>query len=170
MRIATFNVRGISLEEKKLSLATDFKKYKLDALCIQETHLKGTGLEEFKGKLGNRVKFYFTGSEDNRYHGVGIVVDADRKVLFKRINDRICYVKLLDNNITVICAYSPTNENTKKNPLETLNFYTALNDTTNNFSTKDQVFIAADLNAQLGSHHPEHPDLIGQFHKRIKKT
>ena len=58
MRIATFNVRGISLEDKKHNLATDFKKYRLDALCIQETHLKGTGLEEFKGKLGNKVKFF----------------------------------------------------------------------------------------------------------------
>ena len=49
MRIATFNVRGLSLEEKRQSLATDFYNYRLDVLCIQETHLRGTKTLNFKG-------------------------------------------------------------------------------------------------------------------------
>ena len=168
MRIATFNVRGLSLEEKKQSLATDFEKYKLDVLCIQETHLRGTKTLNFRGEKGNKVKIFHTGAETDSHHGVGIVVDYNRKTLFKRINDRICFVRLLDSNIVVICAYSPTNQNTRANSNNTNNFYLALNDTLNSFFNNTLVFIAADLNCQIGIHHKEHPELIGKYYKGNK--
>ena len=50
MRIGTFNVRGLILEEKQKQIAEDFEKYKLDVLCIQETHLRGTSTLNLKGK------------------------------------------------------------------------------------------------------------------------
>ena len=169
MRIGTFNVRGILIDDKKADLATDFKRYSLDVLCVQETHIPNTNLINIRGEQGNKIKLYHTGTEEDSHHGVGIAVDVDRKVLFKRINNRICYVKLLDNNTTVICAYSPTNDNTRKNPKETENFYTALNDTLNNFSKKEQIFIAADFNAQVGIHHKDYPQSIGKHYKGHKR-
>ena len=77
--------------------------------------------------------------------------------------------KPLDNHVTVVCAYSPTNENSNSKPIETLNFYTALNDTLNSFSTKEQIFIAGDFNSQIGSYHSDNKELIGKFHKGQKK-
>ena len=168
MRIASFNVRGLTLDEEKQSIATDFINYKLDVLCIQETHLEGTKTLELKGEKGNKVRLFHTGSDKHKYHGIGIIVDSDRKTLFKRISDRICFVKLIDCNVVVICAYSPTNQNTKENPTNTYNFYSALNNTLNSFSSNTQVFIAADLNCQIGVHHKDYPELIGRYYKGNK--
>ena len=168
MRIGSFNVRGITLDEEKQSIATDFNNYRLDVLCIQETHLVGTKTLELRGEKGNKVRLFHTGTDRNRYHGVGIIVDSNRKALFKRISDRICFVKLIDCNVVVICAYSPTNQNTKENPENTQNFYSALNDTLNSFSSSTQVFIAADFNSQIGTHHKDYPELIGRYYKGNK--
>ena len=159
MRIGTFNARGLLLEEKKQHLAQDFLNYKLDVLCIQETHLRGTSTLDLKGEKGESLKLFYTGSEADSHHGVGILVENNRKVLFKRINDRICYIKLIDKLITVICAYAPTNSNTRENKANTEEFYQALSDTLNSIPSRYQTFIAADLNSQIGSYHLEHPEL-----------
>ena len=168
MGIASFNVRGLTLDEEKQSIATDFNNYRLDVLCIQETHLEGTKTLEFRGIDNNKVRLFHTGSDKHKYHGVGIIVDSNRKTLFKRISDRICFVRLLDCNVVVICAYSPTNQNTKENPSNTYNFYSALNNNLNSFSSSTQVFIAADLNCQIGIHHRDYPELIGRYYKGNK--
>jgi len=168
MRIASFNVRGLTLDEEKQSIATDFINYKLDVLCIQETHLVGTKTLELKGEKGNKVRLFHTGSDKHKYHGIGIIVFSDRKTLFKRISDRTCFVKLIDCNVVVICAYSPTNQNAKENPTNTYNFYSELNNTLNKFRSNTQVFIAADLNCQIGVHHKDYPELIGRYYKGNK--
>ena len=171
MRIATLNARGLIQTEKRTSIATDFHNYKLDILCIQETHLKGTYTTTFKGEQGNTVRLYNTGTEEDSHHGVGILIDVNRKALFKRIDDRICYIKVLEKNtdFVVINAYAPTNQNTSDNINNTENFYQTLNDTINSFSKNTQVFIAGDFNSQIGTYNKEHPELIGKYYKGTKR-
>ena len=36
-RIATFNVHGLTAAEKKIDLARDINKYRIDICCLQET-------------------------------------------------------------------------------------------------------------------------------------
>ena len=169
MRRGTFNVRGLILEEKREQVAVDFENYNLDVLCIQETHLRGTSTLKLKGEKGKSLKLFYTGPETDSHHGVGILVESNRKILFNRINDRICYVKLVEENVAVICAYAPTNSNTRDNQDKTKEFYTALNDIVNNFPRNYQIFVAADFNCQIGTYHLEHPELIGQFYKGNKR-
>ena len=165
MRIGTLNVRGIKQGEKQTDLATDFKEYKLDVLCIQETHIRDKG----RKTLAGNVELFYTGPSNHSYHGVGIAVSAKRKPVFKEINERICYTRLTTDRITVICAYAPTNKNTKNKPQETEDFYSALSDTISKVPARDALFIAGDFNCQIGALQKEHPDLIGQYTKGSKK-
>ena len=147
-------------EDKKKQFATDFENYKLDLLCIQETHLRGTSTLNLKGKKGKFLELFYTGPENHSHHGVGILIEKNKKAFFKRITDRICYVKLIDEKVAVVCAYAPTNANTKDNDNNTKEFYAALSDTVNSFPSKYQIFIAADFNSQIGSFHVDHPGVI----------
>ena len=99
MQIGTFNVRGLILEEKREQVAVDFENYNLDVLCIQETHLRGTSTLKLKGEKGKSLKLFYTGPETDSHHGVGILVESNRKIIFNRINDRICYLKLVEENV-----------------------------------------------------------------------
>ena len=82
MRIGTFNVRGLLLDEKREQVAVDFENYNLDVLCIQETHLRGTDTLNLKGEKGKSLKLFYTGSETDSHHGIGILVENKKKNIF----------------------------------------------------------------------------------------
>ncbi|CAF1343532.1 unnamed protein product [Rotaria magnacalcarata] len=53
-------------------------------------------------------------------------------------------------HITVIAVYSPINSTTKEMTNESDKFYSDLQDTINNVSTKDMLIIMGDLNVRVG--------------------
>ena len=82
MRIGTFNVRGLILEEKREQVAVDFENYNLDVLCIQETHLRGTKTLDLKREKGKSLTLFYTGPETDSHHGIGILIENKKKAFF----------------------------------------------------------------------------------------
>ena len=132
MRISTWNLRGLDTKE----LVKDLHSYKLDILCVQETHLRGTDTI----KLDNKYTLYYTGAENSSHHGIGIIIKNNCQAKFKRIDDRICLIeieldKLIEDKkeinknrkLTVISAYAPTLINSKKDPIVADNFIIVYN-------------------------------------------
>ena len=89
LAIGTINCRGIRGELKQKQLVGDITRYKVQILALQETHLQGTGTFEVSDG-NNTYEIFYTGADDNRYHGVGIAADKNLKGQYKRISDRIC--------------------------------------------------------------------------------
>ena len=83
MCIGTFNVRGLLEEDKKTQLATDFENYKLDLLCIQETHFGGTSTLNLKDKKVKFLELFYTGPKDHSHNGVGILIEKNKKAFLK---------------------------------------------------------------------------------------
>ena len=116
MNFGCLNVRGIRREQEKQKLVDDAQKYHVQVLAIQETHLPGSGALELKTSDGkDTYDLFYTGEEENKYHGVGIVVDQALKPQFKRLTDRICLMKtqlVVDENkereLTFISTYAHT--------------------------------------------------------------
>ena len=71
--------------------------YKIDIMGIKEHHLKRTGVIEIRSKdnQGTQELFY-TGPNNNKHHGIGIIVRKDLKVDYKGITQK----KLFSNNKT----------------------------------------------------------------------
>ena len=112
MNVATLNCRGLKRKQDEESLANDMQSYKLDIIAVQETHLKGTGVKTIQ-TTDEKLKydFFYTGSEDNIFHGVGIGISQDLKPQFKRICDRICMVTIkisedIDSTNRKVCFIS----------------------------------------------------------------
>ena len=53
---------------------------------IQETHLRGTGIETITSNEGKQYSLFYTGPEDNSYHGIGIMVSSCMNPSFQRQN------------------------------------------------------------------------------------
>ena len=132
LTFGTLNVRGIQQEMDKTRLADDMQKYKMDILGIQETHLRGSGTEEIttSDKKGKYILFY-TGSDTDKYHGVGIVTSGEFQPEFSKVNNRTCKMdsKLAGRKMTFISTYADTLKNSEKNPERTRDYYEHLEDT-----------------------------------------
>ena len=66
--VGTFNVRGLSDDQKKVYLAEDMKNYKIDICCLQETKIK-TGVD--KNIQGCRL---ITMPADIQHYGTGFII------------------------------------------------------------------------------------------------
>ena len=169
LKTGTLNVRGIRSDENKENLANDMIKYDLQILAIQETHLSGTGTISIK--TTDKMKTYdlfYTGTKENKHHGVGIVVDSVLKPCFVRINDRICLMKskLKDGSkIFFISTYAHTLQNSERNPRVREEFYEELNHVIEMCPNKDTLIIGGDFNAKTGSGRGEYPESMGKYGK-----
>ena len=177
MRVATWNLRGIKSEEKLQDLADDFHQYGVDALGVQETHLRGTGSIDLpiptNGKPDNQYTIYYTGPEDSSHHGVGIIIKKECNAIFKRVNNRICYITVnnlsacnnSDRKVHILSAYAPTLTNSVKTPKEAEIFYNTLERTVNSIPSRDTLFICSDTNAQIGTGYTHYSGSVGKFGK-----
>ena len=108
LRVGTFNCQGLLDDTKKLDLVKDFCEYRLDVLCIQETHLKNDGFEKLalNSSENENIDFFYSGNEQSNY-GVGIMVRNNVLCSFKKINERICYLenKCGNRTLVIICGY-----------------------------------------------------------------
>ena len=75
---------------KKVSIARDAEKYKIQVMGLTETHIKDSTIEWARGKKKNYT-IYHSGIEGmNEYTGVGIFIEEEIPATFTRVNDRIC--------------------------------------------------------------------------------
>ena len=164
--IGTLNCRGIRGELKQKQLAGDIRRYKLQIVAIQETHLQATGAFEISDGT-NRYEVFYTGANENRYHGVGIIADKNLKGKFKRVSDRICTMTTYVNKkkMVIISAYAPTSSASKKEPRTREEFYETLDATINSESKGTIVVVAGDFNAKTGTGHEIYPEVVGKFGK-----
>ena len=152
MNVATLNCRGLKRKQDEESLANDMQSYKLDIIAVKETHLKGTGVKTIQ-TTDEKLKydFFYTGSEDNIFHGVGIGISQDLKPQFKRISDRICMVTIkisediVQKTLTEKCVSSRHMrlqlKQSEKDTKVRQDFYDQLESTANTVSNRNIIII-----------------------------
>ena len=93
LNIGTLNCRGLynnNLKERQIS--QDMIDYKLDFLCVQETHIRGKGIIELDSFKYNKYKLYYSGLDESdktrNFTGVGIICKPDFKCNFTAVSDR----------------------------------------------------------------------------------
>ena len=75
-------------------LVNDFELYKMSALAVQETHIKGYGTMKLASNTGKTYRLYYSGSKSNSENGVGIILPSDINTEFDPICKRICKVRI----------------------------------------------------------------------------
>ena len=77
-KIRTFNCQGIRASAaKQQMLVNDFEMYKIFALAVQETHIKGYGTMQLTSKTGKTYMLYHSGSKNKLENGIGIILPSD---------------------------------------------------------------------------------------------
>ena len=176
MRIATFNVRGLIQNHKKIPLADDLQKYKITLACIQETHLNHDGAINIKTSDSSKTYTLYYVSSPDSHHGCGIMIDSNTECEFTKINDQACslatYVSTTKSKkpLILICAYAPTLDVSEKNPEYREKFYNDLQSYISNTPHSSLIITGGDFNAKTGSSHNDHPETIGKFGKGITNT
>ena len=64
-------------------------KLKIDIMGKQKHHIKGTGVLEIRSKDSkDTYELFYTGSNDNKHHGVGISARKDLNADYKEITEK----------------------------------------------------------------------------------
>ncbi|XP_033112252.1 uncharacterized protein LOC117113116 [Anneissia japonica] len=90
LAVGTLNVRGIRSHLKQKDLALDLERYNVQILGVQETHLQGTGVIDLPCSGNLKYVLFYTGSDNNSHHGVGIAIEKGLCAKFKGFSDRTC--------------------------------------------------------------------------------
>ena len=98
-KIGTFNCQGIRTSAaKQQMLVNDFELYKISALIVQETHIKGYGAMKLTSNTGKTYILYYSGSKSNSENGVGIILPSGVNAEFDPICERICKMRIKVSN------------------------------------------------------------------------
>ena len=98
-------------------LVNDFKLYKMSALAVQETHIKGYGAMKLISNTGKTYILYHSGSKKKSENGVGIILPSDVNAEFDPICERICKMRITFNNnlkVDILIVYTPTLSRSEK--------------------------------------------------------
>ena len=154
-KIGTFNCQGICISAaKQYILVNEVELYKLSALTVQETHIKGYGTMKLTSNTGKTYILYCSDSKSNSENGVGIILPSNVNAEFDPICERICKVRIKDNynlKVDILSVYAPTLNRSEKNHEIREKFYTKLDSILRNISNRYIVIIAGDFNAKTGS-------------------
>ena len=163
-KVCTFNVRGLKDVNKQLNLVNDMDIREIPICAIQESKLSDTDVIQIKSDRGTIYNLY-TSACDNRHHGVGFVVHSSLNVKFNPVNNRLCYITLLDSDekTHIINAYAPTLPNSEKNPTVRETFYEELQSVFESLNKKDIILVCGDFNAKTGSEYENYADVMGRF-------
>ena len=163
-KVCTFNVRGFKDENKQLNLVNDMDIRAIPVCAIQESKLCDTDVIQIKSDRGTIYNLY-TSACDNKYHGVGFIVHNSHNVKFNPVNNRICYITIINSGekTHIINAYAPTLPNSEKNPIVRETFYEELQSVFELFNKRDIIFVCGDFNAKTGSEYEKYPDVMGRF-------
>ena len=144
--------------------------YKIYIMGKQEHHLKGTGVIEIKSADNNDTnELFYTGPNDIKHHGVGIIVRKDLKPDYKKIAEKICVATIKlekqNRNLKFLSTYAPTLEVSEKDENISEEFSGNFNNIVNGINGRDMLIIARDINAKIGSGHHDYPECIGRYGK-----
>ena len=168
LRFGTLNLQGGN--KKKNTLADDMVNFKMAVICTTETRMSGEKVQTIK-TTDKKKSFhhYISGKDTKTRYGVGIVVETSTKADFQPINDRICKLHIEtegDNpNVTVISAYAPTEDVSKKNPEKREEFYDILEQQIKTVKLTDMLVVGGDFNAKTGSGYKRYKDNMGKHGK-----
>ena len=170
LNIGTYNVQGLlSSKTKQMLIANDFYDYKMSALMIQETHLKGTGFLDIKSSKGKTVRLYYSGDGRTSRNGVGILVEPETKCTYTPISSRLMMLRIENDKVPInlICAYGPTSKRTEEQPEATVQFYNAISSILNKTKKKEAVIIGGDFNAKVKREEMSNPKskTVGKYAK-----
>ena len=135
-------------------LVNDFELYKMSALAVQETHIKGYGTIKLTSNTGKTYMLYYFGSKTKSENGVGIILSSDVNAEFDPICKRICKVRIKVNSnlkVDILGVYAPTLNRSERNSEIRENFYTKLGSILRNISNRHIVIITGYFNAKTGS-------------------
>ena len=145
-----------------IELILHMKRYSIDILCLQETHIVDTDCYEEQGFL---VVLSGGGQEKRSWAGVGFIIAprmTSRIKSYKQVSDRICVLKLKVSGGTlgVITAYAPHN---LKTLAERLHFFSGLDRECRLCSANVGRIIFGDLNSRIGARRVADEDVVGRF-------
>ena len=148
-RICLWNLRTLNNTGGRLDLIKALTKYKTDITALQEMRWTGVGEREDKR---NKCDIYYSGDPEKREAEVGFAVRGNARYCVSQwvpINKRLCIlrVKARFYNISIICAYAPTNEATDE---EKEIFYEQLDKAYGTLPVHDMKLVLGDFNAQVG--------------------
>ena len=176
LNFGTLNVQGCKEEHKRKTLAKEALAFNLDILGRSETHMPGQGLEDIQTskccKQTNTTSYrnyllFHTGSDNNKFHGVGLLINKDLNQNFERISDRICSakIKLAKRNLIVISVYALTLQISEQNPDLREEFYEKLDRAISRVGRRNMVVVVGDFNAKTGSGWREFSKNMGKYGK-----
>ena len=114
-------------------------------------------------------ELFYTGPNDNKHHGVGIIFRKDLKADYKEIMEKNCVatfkLEKQNRNLKPISKYAPTLEVSEKDENIGEEFYGALNNKVNGINRRDILIIAGDMDAKIGSEYHVYPECIERFGK-----
>jgi len=146
-RLGTWNLRGVYQEGAIKNLVREIKRYKMDIVAVQETHLKDTGVQEIEN-----VTFFRSGNNKRQY-GVGFLVEQNMKERVRKFearSDRLCSIRIRGEtaNFTIINIHAPTEE--KEEDVKDV-YYEELENYIDSVPKQDILIIIGDANAKVGN-------------------
>ena len=150
-------------------LTADLHKHNIAAIAVQETHFKAKQhLQNVKGYKG-----FFSNDENDRFHGIGILVRDIFDTSFVKISGRVSAARFQINDkreILFICGYAPHEPLSIKTPKLRKDFYEDIEKALKLKKSNTIPILALDANAQIDYYSQEPvPGILGNFTKG-KKT
>lgn len=158
LRLASWNVRTLRGQDAREAVRRQLGRYRIDIAAVQETRYTGHG-----ERLDPDYKLYYS-SHSNGYGGTGFYVSSKIQgsvIDFKPVSERLCTLRIRGRifNISLICAYAPTEDAT---PEKKEDFYGQLEGLYDSVPKGDVKIVLGDLNAKIGREANYFPT-IGRF-------
>ena len=155
--VGTLNVG--TMTKKGRELADLMERRKVDILCVQETRWKGSKARY----IGAGCKLYYHGV--NGKSGVGIILREGHikgVIEVKRVSDRVMSMKLEIEGvmINVVSAYAPQVGCSLE---EKENFWSILDEVTEQIPGREKLIIGADFNGHVGEGNRGDEVVLGKY-------
>lgn len=146
INLATWNVRGTYTPGSIKELISEFKRYKIEVMAIQETKQMGSDIVEIED-----VILYKSGGE-NRLLGTGFMILKalkEKVINFKPISERMCAIRLKgkNRNISILNVHALSEEKEEENKDI---WYEQLEKEYDRLHKHDIKILMGDWNAKIG--------------------
>lgn len=144
--LGTWNLQGLNEEGAIINLVEEIKKYDMDIVALQETHLMTNDIMEVRGYI-----LYNSGGK-TRTFGTGFLVKKSiitTVKTFQPISDKLCYltIDIKNTKMTVVNLHAPTEE---KEEEQKDTFYEELENVLDKLPRNNIQIVIGDVNAKIG--------------------